>query len=120
MTDVTAVRKRLLELSTSMYERSVPYIESALPESGVAVPSHDRAARDAAEGLIAGNVFLFTLAAVLRVADEGDPLLGARLARMASEALNSGLDWLEGANDDLPGAPEPQVPGQQEIPAVAR
>ncbi len=123
--DVTKVRQRLVNLSNRMYDQSQPYIAQFVVPAAAPTPPHERAIREAAEGLIAGNVFTFTLAAVLRVAHESDhpagPILAARMARIVSEALNSGLDWIGDANDDLTedGGPEETVPGQLEIPAAA-
>jgi len=122
---VTKVRHRLVNLSNRMYDQSQPYVAQFVVPAAAPTPPHERAIRDAAEGLVAGNVFTFTLAAVLRVAQESDhpagPILAARMARIVSEALNSGLDWIGDANDDLPedGEPQEPVPGQLEIPATA-
>jgi len=124
--DVTRVRQRLVSLSNRMFDQSQPYVAQFVVPAAAPTPPHERAIREAAEGLIAGNVFTFTLAAVLRVAQESDhpagPILAARMARIVSEALNSGLDWLGDANDDLPedGEPQEPTPGQLEIPAAAR
>ncbi len=122
-TDITEVRKRLVKRSERMYDQSRPYVSQLVVPADAPMPTLQRAILDATEGLIAGNVFAFTLAAVLRVVAESDhpaaPILAERMARMASEAMNSGLDWLEGANDDLDGtedaAPVEQIPGQLAI-----
>lgn len=99
---VTSVRTALVKISNDMYDRSKPYIEGLLSEGSA--PSHDAAMRDAFVGLATGNTFTFVLAAVLRVANEADPVLGERLARLAHNALECGLDWFEDANDDLDDA----------------
>jgi hypothetical protein len=59
------------------------------------------AALDAYEGLVTSGVCAYVIAAMLRQVDEADPALAQKLAGMVDLARESGLDWLQEANDDL-------------------
>jgi len=120
--DPTELRRRLLAQWDDLANES-----GAKPEAG---------GLDRFEGLAIAGDFSFLLAAILRRAEqyeamdhtveEPEPFVDW-LARTIGLVLDTGLDWLEGANDDLlhddePAAdeaetePQPQIEGQGVLP----
>ncbi len=127
--DPTELRRRLLDQWDDLgarRERAFEPLSAAMDAKTEATPADlDRYA-----GLVIGADFSFLLAAILRRAEqyeamdhtveEPEPFVDW-LARTVGLVLDTGLDWLEGANDDLlPADDDLTVDETESAQAVAR
>lgn len=126
--DPTDLRRKLLDQWNDLATRRRAAFKAlhAASESGAKPAEGDL---DRFEGLAIGGDFSFLLAAILRRAEqyramdladaEPEPFVD-RLARTVGLVLDSGLDWLEGANDDLLPVDDDDLAGDETEPGVAR
>jgi hypothetical protein len=101
--DITEIRQMLMRLSKDAHTQRQPISKALFYAPTTSNPVELRSAwSDAWRGLCGTEVYTFALAAVLRRAEQLDPGVAQQLAVIVEKALDTGLDWLEGANDDLP------------------
>lgn len=125
--DPTELRRELLDQWDDLAKRRRAAF-GALHATGERGAKPDRGDLDRFEGLAIAGDFSFLLAAVLRRAEQYRAMDAAAepepfadwLARTVGLVLDSGLDWLEGANDDLDGEGDGPVvqPGSEAPSAV--
>jgi hypothetical protein len=96
---VTDVRRALIAESEDFYKRRKPYFASMRADAS---PAESGPAFDAYEGLVAAGAYGWLLAAMLRKLSEDHGATYAEdFAALVAEVMESGVDWLEDANDDL-------------------
>lgn len=97
MTDViTDMRRRLVAEAGDHNRKCLPYSAAWMTDDPAS-----QAARDAYTGLAAAGTYATLLAAILRDVAERDPGLANEIAVNIGMAVTHGMDFLDGANDDL-------------------